>query len=226
MPTAAYSSYGTQVRMSDGVSFGSYPIIAATQTSPIIITTGVVHNIIDVSYGTITGVLPANQGANGSWLLERVSATQLKLHNAAGIAAYGSGGTLTPSGTFAAIAELRDAQDAGAETTVVDVSSHDGNGYSSELPLLKRTKRMRLDINLVPGHPTHDEVTGLLSLFNSSARRDWLLVLPPYAPLSNYKVAYHVFGAVQYYTVPFAVDQALQMQVTLAFDGKMTQTVG
>ena len=123
MPTPAYSSYGTQVRISDGVTFGSYPIIAATTTAPIIVTTGVPHNIIDVSHGTVTGVLPANQGANGSWLLERVNATQLKLHNAVGVAAYGSGGALTPSGQFASIAELRDVQDAGAETTVVDVAA-------------------------------------------------------------------------------------------------------
>ena len=226
MPTAAFAAYGTQVRIGDGVALAPLTITAATQTAPIIITTSVAHNIVDVSHGTVTGVLPANQGANGSWLLERVSATQLKLHNAVGAAPYTSGGTLVRSSTFASIAELRDVQDAGAESTMVDVSAHDGDGYDSQIPVIKHTKRMRLDLNLVPGHATHNQTTGLLSLFNSSARRHWLLVLPPYAPLSNYRVAYHLFGAVQYYTVPFAVDQALQMQVTLAFDGPITQTVG
>ena len=223
MVTAAYSAYGTQIRVGDGVPLAPLTITTATNSTPITITTATPHNVVDVSYGTIAGVAGLTS-ANGTWLLQRFSATQLTLQGSINNAPYTSGGTLTLSSTFAAIAELRDVQDAGTETTLVDVSAHDGNGYSSELPILKRTKRMRLFLNLVPDHPTHDHLTGLLSLFNSSAYRHWLLVLPPYPLLGNYKAACHVYGAVQYYTVPFTVDNALQMEVTLAFDGRMTMT--
>ena len=35
------------------------------------------------------------------------------------------------------------------------------------LPVIKTTNAMRLDVNLVPSHATHNVTTGFLGLFNS-----------------------------------------------------------
>ena len=114
-------------------------------------------------------------------------------------------------------------QDAGTRTDIIDVSAHDGSGYSSEIATLKRTNTMRLSINLAPDHPSHDENTGLLSLYNSKAYRDWLLVLPPY-PGTGRKAVGHLLGLVSYYTMPLPVAGAVTAELELAFDGKFDWT--
>lgn len=220
MSTQAYSAYGTQVRVADGIPLAALTITAASNTAPILITTSTPHGVVDVSYGTITGVV-GNAGSNGSFVLEQVTTTQLRLRNSVGNGTYTSGGTLTKVGTFASIAELTNVQNAGSRTDMIDVSSHDGNGYSSEIASLKRTNAITLSVNLVPDHATHDEVTGLLSLYNSSARRDWLLVLPPY-PGTGRKATGHLYGSVTYYTMPLPVAGAVTAEVELAFDGPFT----
>ena len=192
--------------------------IAATNASPIVLTLANPHGVVDVSWGTVVGVV-GNTGANGGWVLERVTATQLRLRGSVGNGTYGGGGTLTIPGTFASIAELTNVQDAGSRTDLIDVSSHDGNHYSSEIPTLKRTNTMRLSINLAPDHPTHNETTGLLSLYNSGVRRDWLLVLPPY-PGTGVKATGHLFGSVSYYTMPLPVNGAVTAEMELSFDGE------
>lgn len=224
MATQGYSAYGTQVRLSDGVVLGPNAITGASNAAPILVTTATGHGVIDVSWGTIAGII-GNVAANGGWILEPVTATQLRLRGSVGNGTYAGGGTLTIPGTFASIAELTNVQDAGSRTDLIDVSSHDGNGYSSEIPTLKRTNTMRLDINLVPDHPTHDETTGLLSLYNSGVRRDWLLVLPPY-PGTGVKATGHLYGAVTYYTLPLPVTGAVQAQMELSFDGAFTWASG
>jgi hypothetical protein len=219
MPTSAYSAYGTEMRLSDGVAIG-VPITAATWTTPIVITTLTQHLIADVGYGTVVGVL-GNPAANGAWILEAVTPFTLRLRGSVGNGVYTSGGNLVLAGTFAPIAELRDVQDAGSRTDLIDVSSHDGDQYSSEIPTLKRTNTIRLDINYVVDHPTHNETTGLMALYETGERRDWLLVLPPY-PGTGVKAAGHLYGAVTYYTMPLPVNGAVQQQVELAFDGALT----
>jgi hypothetical protein len=217
MPSAAYSAYGSQVRVGDGIPLAALTINAATNTAPILVTTTAAHGVVDVSYATIVGVV-GNAGANGSWVVEFVTTTQLRLRNSIGNGTYTSGGTLTKVSTFASIAELTNVQEAGSRTDVIDVSAHDGNQYSSEISTLKRTNTMRLSINLAPDHATHNETTGLLSLYNSGVRRDWLLVLPPY-PGTGRKAAGHLYGSVSYYTMPLPVNGAVTAEMELAFDG-------
>jgi hypothetical protein len=220
--TLAYSAYGTQVRLSDGVPLAPITITAATNTAPIVITTSAAHGVIDVSYGEIAGVV-GNAGANGGWVIEAVSPTQLRLRNSVGNGTYTGGGALTKVGTFASIAELTNVDGAGSRTDLIDVSSHDGSGYSSEIATLKRTNTMTLSVNLVPDHPTHNETTGLFYLYNSSAYRHWLLVLPPY-PGTGVRAAGHLYGVVSYYTMAIPVTAAQQAQMELAFDGKFEWT--
>lgn len=217
MATKAYSAYGTQVRIGDGVPLAPLTITNATNATPIVVTTSAAHGVIDVSYATITGVV-GNTAANGSWIVEAATPTTLTLRNSVGNAAYTSGGTLTVQSTFAYVVELTNVQDAGSRTDLIDTSAHDGFGYSSQIPTLKRTNQMRLDVNLVPGDPTHDELTGLLGLYGSSAYRHWLLVLPPYPPTGQRSTG-HLYGHVNYYTETLPVNGVVQAQFTLAFDG-------
>jgi hypothetical protein len=218
MATQAFSAYGTQLRLGDGIP-AILNVTGATNATPIVVTTAAVHGVVDVSYATITGVL-GNTGANGSWLVQAVTPTTLILRGSVGSGAYTSGGVLTLASTFASIAELRNVTGAGSRADLIDVSAHDGNGYSSEIASLKRTNELQLDINLVPGNATHDQTTGLLSLYNSKAYRHWLLVLPA-ATVGAQKAAGHLYGFVSYYTVNLPVTAALQAQVTLAFDGAL-----
>lgn len=221
MATAAYSALGTAVRVSDG-NPGILTVTNATNTTPITITTSAVHGIVDVGWVTVAGV-GGNGGANGAWVAQFVSTTSLILRGSVGTGAYTSGGTATVPGSFASIAELRNVTDAGSRTDLIDVSSHDSGGYSSEIGSLKRMNQMQLDVNLVPNHPTHNPTTGLLYLYNSGVGRDWLLVLPPY-PATGVKATAHFFGKVIYYTINLPVTAALQAQITLAGDGKFTWT--
>ena len=222
MATQAFSAYGSQVRLGDGTPLAALTITAATNATPIIVTTSSNHNVTDVSYAVVAGV-GGNTAANGAWIVERVSNTQLKLRRSVGNGAYTSGGTLTLQSTFASIAELRNIQDVGSRANMEDVSAHDGSGYSSMLPSLKHTNAMRLDINYVPLDPTHNEDDGLMALYNSGASRHWLLVLPP-PTVGGAKPTAHVYGFVQYYTFNLPVEGAVQAQVTLEFDGALTVT--
>jgi hypothetical protein len=192
------------------------PIVAASDTSPIVITVGP-HGVVDVSYGTVTGF----PGANGSWIVEAVSPTELALRGSVAAGVYGGGAFYQPVGTFAPIAELRNVTDAGSRADSIDCSSHDGSGYSAEVVGLKRVNHIRLDINLAIDDATHDESTGLIALHQSGEERDWLLVLPP-ATVGDSKAAAHVHGAVAEFMTGMAVNDALQAQVTLVFDSPFT----
>ena len=218
MASEAFAAYGTEVRVSDGVPLSALTINAATNATPIVVTTSTNHGVTDFSYGTITGVV-GTTSANGTWILERVSNTQLRLRGSVGNGAYVSGGSLVIAGTFATIAELRNPNDAGMQTTTVDVSAHDGDGWSSEIVVTKSTQAMRLDVNLVGDDPTHDPDTGLLSLFQSGAKRHFLLVLPQ--PPTGFKPVCALFGFVNAYETGFVVNQALQATFTVEFDGGM-----
>jgi hypothetical protein len=195
-------------------------ITDASNTSPIVITTAAPHGVVDVSYGTVADV-GGNTGANGSWVLAAASPTALTLRGSVGTGAFTVPGTLTIPGTFASVAELRDVMDAGSQAELIDTSSHDGSGYSSMIPTLKRTNAMRLDVNLVPDDPTHDAVDGLLALYDSQDYRDILLVMPAPNAVTG-RPAVHLYGFVAAHTMALAVTAAVQTTFTLEFDGPMT----
>ena len=177
MPTQAISSYGIQVRLGNGVALSALTITAATNATPIVVTTSVAHGITDVSYATVAGV-GGNTAANGTWVVERVTNTTLKLRNSVGNGAYTSGGSLTPTDTFTVIAELTNAEDIGINATLIDVSAHDGGNYGSSIPSFLHGNRMRLSLNEIPANAQHNATTGLKFLALSRIRRRILIVLP------------------------------------------------
>jgi hypothetical protein len=177
MATQALAVVGSQLRVGNGVSPGGVALSAATNTSPIVITS-TPHGITDISHGTITGVA-GNLGANGSFVVEAVTPTTLKLRNSVGTGAYTGGGILTLDSTYTPVAEIRTVTDAGFLVDLVDVSSWDSvNGWGSSLPILKRGKAMRVEVNLVPNHPTHNPTTGFIALAQGRISRPWMLVFP------------------------------------------------
>jgi hypothetical protein len=213
MPTQAISAYGIQVRLSNGVALPALTITAASNTTPIIVTTSVAHGIADVTPVTVTGVL-GNLGANGAWIAERVTNTTLKLRQSVGSGAYTSGGTLTPVGTFTTIAELTNLEDQGLMTTVVQASAHDGNGWGTSIPTFLNGNTMRLSLNEVPLHATHDHLTGLKFLMRTKTKRNFLVVFPDAT-----KSAWLWAGWVVQYREQAPVQGVLTSTVSIEIDG-------
>jgi hypothetical protein len=212
--TQAVASYGTQLRLSDSVPLSALTINAVTNTTPILVTTTAPHGIVDVSVVTITGVL-GNLGANGTFVAQQTSTTQLRLRNSVGTGAYTSGGSLIRTGTFATIAEMRNLAPIGFTFNMVDVSAHDGSGWGSSIPTEKRGPSMRLDLNLVPAHPTHNVTTGLLFLALNKVRRDWLVVFPGANPVLYFQAWVSEHGA------QTPVSDALRATPVVTVDGAM-----
>lgn len=67
-------------------------IIAATNATPIVITTGGNHNLVSGDTVVITGVL-GNTAANGTWVVTRLDPVTFSLNGSVGNGVYTSGGT-------------------------------------------------------------------------------------------------------------------------------------
>lgn len=178
MALLAISAFGVQLRIGNGVPLAPLTIIGASNTSPILVETGSPHGVTDVSHATVTGV-GGTTAANGAWIVARVNDTQLQLRGSIGNGIYSAGGTITIDSTYATVAEVTDIQDVGATATVVDCTSHDSpSAWSTKIPTSLQVGNMRLSINFVPTHATHDALTGLYSLFQGRIRRPIMIVLP------------------------------------------------
>lgn len=176
MPTAALSAYGIAVYMGNGIAHAALAISNATNTTPIVVTCAAhgvpVGGVTTVTVAGVTG----NLGANGSWIAEALTATTLRLRGSLGTGAYVSGGTLTLTDTYALVAELTNVEDAGLMATLIEVSAHDGNGWSSRIPTFLSGNTMRLTVNLIPADPVHG--TDIPTAMVTRARHHWLIVFP------------------------------------------------
>lgn len=215
MATAAITSYGIELRLGDGIPSTAGVITSATNATPIIITTVTPHGVVDVSYATVAGVV-GNTGANGSWVVEAISATQLKLRQSAGNGTYSSGGTIVLESSFATMAELRNLSNMGVRLQTEDVTAHDGDNWTSELPILLQGMPIQVTLNFVGDDPTHDGVTGLIHLALLRLSRPFLVVVPDAT-----KTTIHFRAWVTDHPHSFPIG-ALQTQATLSLDGRMT----
>jgi hypothetical protein len=113
------------------------------------------------------------------------------------------------------IPELRNATDIGMAFAMVDVSAHDGNGWSSMIPTLKRGKPITLELNYVPANAAHQ---ALFTAAQTRASTAFTVTLPT---SGNPTWSFNAFvGDIGITAVP--VDGALPLRVILTPDGAMT----
>jgi len=114
-----------------------------------------------------------------------------------------------------AIPELRNASDIGMSFAMAEVTAHDGNGWSSSIPTLKRGKPITLDVNWVPGNPQH---AALLTAAQNRASTAFQVVYPTSGnPTWSFNAFVGDFG------VPgVPVDGPLAIRVIITPDGQMT----
>lgn len=113
------------------------------------------------------------------------------------------------------IPELRNATDIGMAFAMVDVSAHDGTGWSSSIPTLKRGKPITLELNYVPGNAAHQ---ALFTAAQTRASTAFTVTLPT---TGNPTWSFSAFvGDIGIPAVP--VDGALPLRVIITPDGAMT----
>lgn len=216
MPTAAISAFGVQLRIGNGTPLTPLTITDATNATPIVIATSGAHGIVDVSHGTVAGVV-GNTAANGTWIVSRVDATHLTLRTSVGNGAYVSGGTLTLDSTYTPVAEITKIDDLGATAQTVDVTAHDAaSAWSSKISTFLDVGNMRVSLNFVPTHATHDATTGLYKLLHDRIRRPLMVVLPDAG-----KKTWFMTGIVTGWDGSHPVNGALTAQVSILSAGDL-----
>jgi hypothetical protein len=112
------------------------------------------------------------------------------------------------------IVELRNATDIGMGFAMVDVSAHDGSGWSSNIPTLKNGKPITLELNYVPSAPSHQ---ALFTAAQNRASTAFQVVLPT---TGNPTWSFSAFvGDIGIPATP--VDGALPLRVVITPDGAM-----
>ena len=121
-----------------------------------------------------------------------------------------TGTVVKMSGT--ALPELRNATDIGTTFAMVDVSAHDGTGWSADIPTLKRGKPVTLEFNAVPSNATQQ------ALWTAALNRTstpFQIILPT---TGNPTFSFNAFvGDIGYPSTP--VDGALPFRVVITPDG-------
>lgn len=114
-----------------------------------------------------------------------------------------------------AIPELRNASDIGMSFAMAEVTAHDGNGWSSSIPTLKRGNPITLDINYVPGNTQHQ------ALLTAAQNRTSTAFTVVYPTSGNPTWSFNAFvGTFSVPSVP--VDGALPLRVVITPDGAMS----
>lgn len=104
--TAGITDFGEIINLEERSVGSTVTISAATNATPIQITTASAHGLSEDAEVTISGVL-GNTAANGRWFVSVVSSVQFTLIGSIGNAAYTSGGSVTTSGDRFQIVEQR-----------------------------------------------------------------------------------------------------------------------
>jgi hypothetical protein len=96
-------------------------VTAASNASPIVVTTTSPHGLLTGNVATIAGVL-GNAATNGTWTITRVDATRFSLDGSAGSGAYTGGGQVD-GGDLGQIDQVIQANVVGDSTTALVVSA-------------------------------------------------------------------------------------------------------
>src|SRR5262245_36772771 len=216
MPTQAIAAYGVQLMLSDDVTVGGIGVGGATNATPIVLTTGAHGFPIGTPVWVTVAGVGGNTAANGSWIADPLTTTTLRLRGSVGNGVYTSGGGVTTTGVYTRVAEVRDITPIGMQFRMVDCSAHDGSGWSSSIPTEKIGPNMRVDVNFVPAHATHNVTTGFMYLAINKIRRHWMIIFPDAA-----KTAFAWVGWVADVGVNTPMADALRAAPVMAVDGEI-----
>lgn len=110
------------------------------------------------------------------------------------------------------VPELINLDGLGSRTDLVDVSAHDGNGYSSEIATIKRNNPITATLNYVPGNSIQNS---LKTQYDAGSSTSYSVTLP------GSPVATWTFNAVvsQWQLNPLPVNSVPQLSVILNPDG-------
>jgi hypothetical protein len=110
------------------------------------------------------------------------------------------------------IPELINIDGLGSRTDLVDVSAHDGSGYSSEIATIKRNNPITLTANYVPGNTIQNS---LKAQYDAGTSTSYSVTLPG-SPAATW-----TFNAVvsQWQLNPLPVNSVPQLAVILNPDG-------
>lgn len=129
--------------------------------------------------------------------------------------AYGNGAT--PE-VFTTVAEVINISGPNMSRELPD-ATHLGspNGYREFIGGLKDGGEVTLECNWIPGNATQDQSTGLLSIFDSGATKNWKVTLP-----TTPTVTMTFAGVVSAFEPDIPVDDKLGLSVTIKVSGKVT----
>ena len=115
---------------------------------------------------------------------------------------------------FTTIAEVRSIAGPTLSNDILDVTNHDSQGGVREFKAgLTDPGDLTFDLNFQPAEPTHDDLTGTLSLLISKAVRNFQLVFP--GAIRTWGFA----GIMTGHPVNFPIDDVLTANVTLKVTG-------
>lgn len=136
------------------------------------------------------------------------------------ILAVGNGES--PSEEFTKVAQVKDLDGPGMSRDTIDVTTHDSpSGYREFLASLRDGGEITFDIEYDPGDASHDQTTGLLSLFGEDKTRNWMLIFPVTAVTGYW--GYKFKGLVTGFAPKAPVGGSLTASLTIKVAGAVTQ---
>ena len=118
--------------------------------------------------------------------------------------------------SFTTIAEVTDISGPGGTTNMIDVTSHDANGYTKQIPGLKTVGDVTFDIFFNAG-ATQGFASRLYLDWVNKTKRNFQIVIPTTSPKTGSFAAY-----VSGWDPSFPVDGAITVSVTITVDGSVT----
>lgn len=102
-----------------------------------------------------------------------------------------------------------------------DATHHGSNGWEEVIGTLLKGDDIPVDVNWIPGDPTHDSTTGVLAAILGRSKKNWKLVLPDAALTTfNFKAIVSDFKGDE------PVEGKLKASFSLTPSGPVTVTLG
>lgn len=118
--------------------------------------------------------------------------------------------------SFTTVAEVINIDGPGLSRSIPEATHMESpDGYREYLAGLKDGEEVTVECNFLPGNATQDPSTGVLSFFESGARKNWQVVWP-FSPA----VTWEFSGIVTGFQPTTPVDDKITLSVTIKVTGK------